>query len=311
MALDRLALARATLDRAAQLRSRPRLLQELAATPGTRVLPVHQGRAPVHGPDDAPRLVTLEASDWASTGSPPPSLFMGLDGDGAAHLVGEAGEAVLEQIAPSGATWVGLREAGAVLDDTGAGLLTAAVALLAWHAAHPRCARCGHPTEVALAGWERQCPNCDARHYPRTDPAVIMAITDERDRLLLGRQQVWPEHRYSVLAGFVEPGESLEAAVRREVREESGIVVGEVAYQGSQPWPFPASLMLGFSGRAVGEQPVPDGEELARVAWYSRGELVAAVADGSLVLPGPVSIARRLIEQWFGGPLADGTRSWR
>lgn len=316
MALDRLALSRATLDRAAHRRSRPGLVQELLTTPGTRVLPVRSGQAPVRSlaaeRPDGVRLHTIDAADWAG---PQPLAFMGEDDAGVAYLVGPLPDDDPLQI--PAATWVGLREAGAILDDTGAGLLTGAVALIAWHAAHPRCARCGHLTDVALAGWERHCPNCDATHYPRTDPAVIMAIVDGQDRLLLGRQKVWPERRYSVLAGFVEPGESLEAAVRREVLEESGIVVGEVSYWGSQPWPFPSSLMVGFSGRAagaagsVGEQPQPDGDELAEAAWWSRDALLAAVADGSLVLPGPVSIARRLIEQWFGSPIDDGVHSWR
>jgi len=140
---------------------------------------------------------------------------------------------------------------------------------------------------------------------------VIMAITDDAGRILLGRQVRWPEKRYSCLAGFVEPGESLEAAVRREAWEEAGVVVGEVEYRGSQPWPFPASLMLGFRARAVSTEITVDGEELASAHWWTREELGLDVATGELLLPPAVSIARRLVEDWYGGPLSDGGDVWR
>ncbi|MFZ0160035.1 MAG: NAD(+) diphosphatase, partial [Kineosporiaceae bacterium] len=198
-----------------------------------------------------------------------------------------------------------------LLDDTGAGILTAAVALAHWHRTHPRCSRCGEPTVAVQAGWARSCPACRAEHYPRTDPAVIMSIVDDAGRILLGRQAVWPEKRFSTLAGFVEPGESLEAAVRREVFEESGVRVGEVSYRGSQPWPFPSSLMLAFRGRATTTATTVDGVELAQARWWSREELALDVATGELLLPPPVSIARRLIEDWFGSTIRDGGGAWR
>jgi NAD+ diphosphatase len=201
--------------------------------------------------------------------------------------------------------WAGLREVGSVLDDAGAGVFTTALALANWHAAHGRCARCGTPTDVVQAGWARSCPHCGAEHYPRTDPAVIMAVVDDAGRILLGRQARWPQKRYSTLAGFVEPGESLEAAVRREVAEESGVVVGDVEYRGSQPWPFPSSLMLGFRARAVTTQEQADGVELAEVRWWTREEFTADIAARELLLPPRVSIARRLIEDWYGGPIQD------
>ncbi len=236
------------------------------------------------------------------------TLFLGtddLDRDHVAVRVEEPPEL------PDGARWAGLREVGAVLDDTGVGVLTTAVALIAWHINHPRCARCGSPTDVAQAGWVRHCPVCDAEHYPRTDPAVIMAVVDGDDRILLGRQASWPQRRFSTLAGFVEPGESLEDAVRREVAEESGVVVGEVSYRGSQPWPFPSSLMLGFRGEAVSTRITPDGHELAQAAWWGREELLDDVRTGRLLLPSSVSIARRLIEDWFGRPLDGSQETWR
>jgi NAD+ diphosphatase len=163
---------------------------------------------------------------------------------------------------------------------------------------------------VIQSGWARSCPACGAEHYPRTDGAVIMAVTDADDRILLGRQATWPERRFSCLAGFVEPGESLEAAVRREVLEEAGVVVGEVTYRGSQPWPFPASLMLGFRGRALSTEITVDGTELAGARWWSREELALDIATGELLLPPAVSIARRLVEDWYGAPLRDGNEPW-
>src|SRR5205085_1294541 len=132
-----------------------------------------------------------------------------------------------------------LRRIGPLLDDTEAGLFTAAVALSLWHSRHEYCARCGAPTLPDSTGWTRQCPRCGTEHYPRVDPAVIMAVVDGQDRILLGHQASWPDRRFSTLAGFVEPGESLEAAVRREVAEEAGVAIGDVSYLGSQPWPFP------------------------------------------------------------------------
>ncbi|MDQ1289406.1 MAG: diphosphatase [Actinomycetota bacterium] len=204
---------------------------------------------------------------------------------------------------PPGTRWAGLREVGALLDDTGAGLMTGAVALAQWHASSPRCSRCGEPTDVVQAGWARSCPVCHTDHYPRTDSAVIMLITDDEDRVLLGRQASWDDHRYSCLAGFVEPGESLEAAVRREVMEEAGVRVGEVRYRGSQPWPFPSSLMVGFRGRALDTEVTVDGAELAEAGWWSRERLAGDLETGDLLLPGEVSIARRLVEEWFGVPI--------
>lgn len=200
---------------------------------------------------------------------------------------------------------------GHVLDDTDVGLLTCGVALANWHTGHARCPRCGAATEPILAGWARSCPSCGVEHFPRTDPAVIMAVVDRADRILLGRQTGWPEKRFSTLAGFVEPGESLEAAVRREVAEEAGIVVGDVVYRGSQPWPFPSSLMVGFRASALSTEITVDGAELARARWWTREEMALDLDTGELVLPPAVSIARRLIEDWYGSPLPDEGGPWR
>jgi NAD+ diphosphatase len=320
--LDGLALSRATVDRCAERRSEPRLFDELLADPRTALLVLAGDRVLV---DDAAladgaggneqgqvALALLRPGDvpedLVSAALP---LYLGQDGP-VGHLAlalpapdaDSDGTPLLQTLTTPGRRWAGLRDVGTLLDDAGAGLFTAALALANWHAVHPRCARCGTATVVVQAGWARSCPACGAEHYPRTDPAVIMAVVDDDGRLLLGRQAAWPPKRYSTLAGFVEPGESLEAAVRREVAEEAGVVVGEVEYRGSQPWPFPSSLMVGFRGHAVGTAVEVDGVELAHARWWTRAEFEADLASGELMLPPRVSIARRLIEDWFGGPLA-------
>ncbi|MGO4426148.1 NAD(+) diphosphatase, partial [Streptomyces sp. MCAF7] len=182
-------------------------------------------------------------------------------------------------------------------------LLVHAVALENWQRLHRFCSRCGERTVIAAAGHIRRCPACGAEHYPRTDPAVIMLVTDDQDRALLGRQMHWPEGRFSTLAGFVEPGESIEQAVVREVAEEAGVTVGEVEYVASQPWPFPSSLMLGFMARATSSRIQVDGEEIHEARWFSRDELRAAFKSGEVLPPSGISIAARLIELWYGEPL--------
>ncbi len=202
-----------------------------------------------------------------------------------------------------GARPMGLRDVGSELGDRDAGLLVHAVGLANWHAAHPHCSRCGARTQSARGGSVRVCEADGSSHFPRTDPAVIVLITDGADRAVLGRPATWPPRRYSTLAGFVEPGESAEQAVVREVGEEAGIDVREVVYRGSQPWPFPASLMIGY--RAVcdpGAEPVPQDGELEDARWFTREQLRDAGGwaggDGPVLLPPPVSIAHRLITDW-------------
>ena len=199
-----------------------------------------------------------------------------------------------------------LRAMGAQMTARDAGLATTATALAAWHARSAYCPACGGRTEIIEAGWARRCSDCATVHFPRTDPAVIMTVVDASDRLLLVRGATWAPRRYSVVAGFVEAGESVEAAVAREVREETGLHVAEVDYVASQPWPFPRSLMLGCRARlASGEDlPRPDGHEVVEARLVPRDELMAGAADGSILLPGPTSIARLLIEDWYGGPIA-------
>lgn len=199
-----------------------------------------------------------------------------------------------------------LRDVGAELGADDASWATTAVALAQWHARHRHCPRCGTRTRVSDAGWSRTCPQDTSTHFPRTDPAVIVLVRDSRDRALLGRRTDWPLTWYSTLAGFVEAGESVEYAVRREVAEESGVHVdpARLAYRGSQPWPFPNSLMLGFHAWISGSQtPTPDGEEIAEARWFSRAEIADLAARGEVRVPPRVSIARHLIEDWYGGEL--------
>jgi NAD+ diphosphatase len=204
-----------------------------------------------------------------------------------------------------------LRQAGALLSDRDAGLLTHAVALAYWHDTHTHCPRCGTATVPAPAGHLTICPKDGTEHFPRLDPAVIMLVIDPEDRLMLARNALWPQGRMSVVAGFVEPGESAEHAVAREVYEETSIVVGQVRYLGSQPWPMPRSLMLGYEARAAGgQQIVVDEDEIGEARWFTRAELRAAIEAGDLGLAPTSSIARRLIEYWYGEELPDGPAGW-
>lgn len=193
-----------------------------------------------------------------------------------------------------------LRRIGALLDHRGSALSAYARAVTYWHRRNRFCGDCGSPTESAEAGHMRVCTNekCKQQHFPRTDPAIIVLISSG-EHCLLGRQSMWPERMYSVIAGFVEPGESLEAAVAREAEEETGIRVGEVRYHSSQPWPFPCSLMLGFTAHATTRDIRLGDEELEDARWLTRDELKSSIEQGVIKLPTKISIAYRLIEDWY------------
>lgn len=181
-------------------------------------------------------------------------------------------------------------------------VLTAATAILAWHDRAPACESCGEHTALFMGGFVRRCTVCGALLFPRHDPAVIVAVLDPSDRLLLAHQAAWPEGRVSVLAGFVEAGETLEQTCGREIREEVGLVIGQVRYVASQPWPFPRSLMVGFVATADGE-PHPDLSEIAWARWFTREQLRAELAAGTISIPGPASLGRGLIDAWLDGTL--------
>jgi NAD+ diphosphatase len=284
-------------DRVGERRADDDWLERAWADPETRVLVVAGSRVrPVDG-----------AAPWVPTADVPT--------DGTRVLLGEQDGRVwfahvVDASYAEGDDWVGLRDllphlAGAGVEQ--APLVFHAIGLAEWLRATRFCRRCSRPLEPTLAGHELACGN-GHREWPRTDPAVIMAITYGEpgapdEELLLGRQDVWPIGRYSTLAGFLEPGESLEDAVRREVAEETGVVVGEVTYFGNQPWPLPASLMLGFRGRAVSRAIHVDGVEMQDARWFTRATMQEETAAGTLVLPGGVSISRSLVEDWYGGPL--------
>jgi NAD+ diphosphatase len=204
----------------------------------------------------------------------------------------------------TGGEYASLRTLATSLDERESALAVHAISLGGWHQRHPRCSVCGNRTDIADAGASRQCPVCSAQHFPRTDPAVIMLIIDDDDRCLLGHNSARPDGWYSTLAGFVEPGETPEQAVRREVMEETGIRVGDVVYAGSQPWPFPSSLMLGYFGKALSTDVTVDGDEITHARWFTRAELGREVAAGDLAIPSTtVSIAGALVTQWYGAEL--------
>jgi NAD+ diphosphatase len=202
-----------------------------------------------------------------------------------------------------GVAFADLRRLASTLDESQLSLAVHAIALGGWHRRHPMCSSCGARTVVAEGGASRVCPDCSTQHFPRTDPAVIMLVVDDAGRCLLGHNGARAEGWFSTLAGFVEPGESLEEAVAREVLEETGVVVADVAYAGSQPWPFPSSLMLGFLATAKTTDIVVDGEEITQARWFTRDELATEVRAGDLIVPTTVSIAGALLSHWYGGPL--------
>ncbi len=280
------AFATAAFDRGVELRERREHLQRLAADPSSRWLLLREdGSAPVaDGPGLhwQPGSPELAAGEW---------VFLGRQ-DGRVLFAGVGG--VPQDLA---AQWLDLRAAAAMLDAGQAGLLAYARALGAWRSRHRHCGRCGARNQAESGGHRLRCPDCGNTSFPRTDPAVIFLVRDG-ERALLGRQPGWPPGRWSTLAGFVEPGETLEAAVVREAHEEAGVVVDGCRYLGSQPWPFPASLMLAFEARAV-ETSIRLGDELEAARWFAPDELLAAIAAGEVRLPPRLSISRWLIEVWL------------
>jgi NAD+ diphosphatase len=286
-----IALSRQAHDRIADRRVDEEWLAEVWQDPATRVLvlagtrfQLRDGHVPWLSPQDAP--------------------------DGTRVLLGDLGGivhfAVVVDPSVADDTWTGLRGIVADVDEEEAALVVHAVGVAEWLFATRHCTRCGGDLEVRQLGHVLGCTSCGREEFPRTDPAVIMVVVEgdePDDRCLLGRHPAWPPGRYSTLAGFVEPGESMEQAVRREVFEEAGIRVGAVRYFGSQPWPLPRSLMVGFVAHAESTEVSVDGQEIEDARWFTRAQMKDEAEAGTLVLPGGVSISRSLVEHWYGGTL--------
>ncbi|MFB2556616.1 NAD(+) diphosphatase [Herbiconiux liangxiaofengii] len=335
-----LPLSRHRIDRDHDTRRSPDLLRQRWESTDARVLVLHRGLAlastasdtrrwdgfgekpagertelALLSPAELPGAETVELPVRAGAGTAEPTpvrLYLGvlLDADDQPNGPAVFAQTVTDAEADAlltrhpGAAWVNLRLVATELDDAAAGVFTEALAMANWHAVNSHCPRCGAATAVESAGWVRRCTVEGVELFPRTDAAVIVGIVDADDRLLLGSNALWENNRYSLLAGFVEPGESLEAAAIREVGEESGVTIADPEYVGSQPWPFPASLMVGFMARvAEGHEGEfrPDGDEILDLRWFTREQIVDPASG--ILLPGASSIARAIIERWYGGPL--------
>lgn len=298
MSYPHLDLARDAHDRLGLRRADEEWLAGRWADEGSRVLVVSGTRV-------RPRDGALA---WVPTAEVP---------DGVRLLLGERGGTTYwavvtgpEQAVAEKDAWLPLRGLLPALaaEPADAPLVMHALGLAEWHWATRFCPRCGGRLEPRAAGHELVCADCGKAQFPRSDPAVIMLVAQgepgaDDERCLLGRHPMWPAGRYSTLAGFCEPGETLEDAVRREVLEETGVVVGEVTYFGNQPWPLPSSLMLGFHGRAVSDEIRLDDDDVEDARWFTRAQMREEAEAGTLVLPGGVSISRSLVESWYGGPL--------
>lgn len=311
------------LDRRSADRADPGFLGQIVRQPGTLALLYSQRRAAHEGEHLAFLPAQALPAEWLAglvvyLGQLPQERTTARANPGADVVLVVLDEpvepisAVMSEPAGEGAAllpettnWAGFRESGAALDLVEAGILLEATAIANWHASHARCPRCGAATEVVQSGWVRRCPEDGSEHFPRTDPAIIVTVVGPEDRLLLATGARMRSTMFSTLAGFVEPGESLEQAVAREVLEEVGVRVTDCQYLGSQPWPFPASLMLGFTARTEDSVAQPDGSEVLRARWFTREELQAAAGSGEIDLPSRLSISRALIERWFGGPIAE------
>jgi NAD+ diphosphatase len=309
-------LSRSTVDRDERVRVDGARLAELWVA-GRVIVVDRKGRTPVL--PDGSGVVDRAAAELGA--APPERAVLLGEADGVGWFAVPADEELVEgtrpppnswavwpgATSPDGEQWHDLRSIGGLLDDTSAGLFTTAVALFNWHARARFCAKCGAPTRSASAGWATRCTGCGREEYPRTDPAVICLVHDgtgpDGEYVLLARQPIWPEDRYSVLAGFVEAGESLESCVEREIREEVGVDVRAIRYLGSQPWPFPRSIMIGFTAVADRSAPLkPADGEIEDARWVPRTDVRAALDAGGeiegLILPGPTSIARQMLAGW-------------
>jgi len=293
------------LDRASERRRDTAWIASLLDDPAARILPLSDLRPLTRG-SASPVLDWQPVAPWRDRIEHGATLvFLGLDGERPYFAVDASGadNALARESEPLDA-----RTLAPLLPAGEAAILAEARSLIDWHARHRFCAQCGSPTRVASAGWVRRCPECKASHYPRSDPVTIM-LAVRGERALLGRNKRRPGSRFSCLAGFMEPGETLEECVRREVHEESGIRVGRVRYLACQPWPFPSTLMMGFLCEGLTEEITVDPEELAEARWFAREELRAMVARAAtgpddltqVSVPGPVAIAHQICRRWSYG----------
>jgi len=308
------------LARAADLRGDQGALDRLSASSAARCLPVWRGKLPVAG-EAGDALVFLPPDHAVFDAAKEAPAFLGCDKDApvfAADISGWEPGGDLSQLGefldaseqshplmPGGSRFAELRRIMARLNPLEAEIAATARGLFAWHGSHGHCARCGAGTRISQAGWQRRCDACGALHFPRTDPVVIMHVTDG-NRVLVGRSPGWPEGMYSLLAGFMEPGETIEAAVRREVAEETGVRIGKVTYLASQPWPFPSSLMIGCRAEAESTALTIDPKEIEDAKWLSREEITDhwARRDGIMVAAREGAIAHFLIKNWLSDTLS-------
>ncbi|MEL7026377.1 MAG: NAD(+) diphosphatase [Pseudomonadota bacterium] len=311
---DQVTFGSSGLDRAAELRGDKEKMAALYAEPSTRIIPFWRGKPALM--DDDRTLATVAPGSAILKDANEAPIFLGRDEDGAWFAINidawqpkeipDALGAFLDPTEqrhpalPESARFVELRRVMAMVSMRDAELLAIGKGILSWHSTHQFCARCGAPSEIAQAGWQRNCPSCGAHHFPRTDPVVIMLIL-KGNSVLVGRSPQWPERMYSLLAGFVEPGETLEAAVRREVFEETGVMVGQVDYLVSQPWPFPSSLMFGCRGIALTDAITVDPVEIEDAIWVPREEMAEILLGTHPTVnpPRKGAVARFMVEAWL------------
>lgn len=300
-----LPLSRSELDRAAHLRSDQSALDEMWQRARIIELLGDRFRCKETG------LEFLSSSSASAIGGETERYFLGLDKSGTPYFVYHR-SAHPEEFPKE---YQSLRTLGKLLNSLEIGAAVHALAIAQWHDSHRRCAKCGGETQATMGGAVRRCQSCESDHHPRTDPAIIVLVKDKSDRILLGRQKVWPAKRFSTFAGFVEPGESFESTVIREVAEECGGSVESMRYLGSQPWPFPASLMIAFEAVVSNPDSVKaDGEEIEEILWLNRATLKSKVASQDLLLPPRISVARAMIEAWYGDQASKdlvGSETWR
>lgn len=304
-----LPLAQSVLDRDSIARDGAELFDPLWTEPETRIVVLYKGKTLLTG-----KTLKLFSTDEATAGKY--RVYLGRTTEtsggiprGTAIVLSVLSDNAASALEPNAENWHELRRTGAGLEPMHATILTQAIAIHNWHESHQFCPACGEITIMRQGGWSRFCIKEDRELFPRTDAAVIVSIIDDQERILLGSQGSWQENRWSVLAGFVEAAESLESAVKREMFEESGLIVSDPEYLGSQAWPYPYSLMLAFTAKVSPENKPEDiqadGVEIAKLRWFSREELLAEAKQ--IHLPTRISIARALIEHWLGEPITSAT----